>query len=96
MTALENFYITTGVEDDEKIKKISDIKKIANFWEAFQIIKRELHHTDYIETVKELLSTKNKNIPELYKLIWELDVAGILTYNLDDFAEKSHKNVNHQ
>jgi hypothetical protein len=85
---LDSFYRKIEMADIERKERIETVRHKSNLWDAFTYLRSELHTTDYIETVKKALSTKNKNTPELYELLWDLGVSGIITYNLDDFADK--------
>jgi hypothetical protein len=83
---LIQYYKAIGRSDDEIEEEVGVIHRKTDLWDSFSILRRKLNSSDYEEAIKEQLSTKGKRIPELYKLIWDLDIAGIVTYNLDDFA----------
>lgn len=83
----------TGGLDDEKQKEIKEIENNTDLWDAFGDLRRIMHKADFNGKIKELLSTGNKSVPELYELIWALDIAGIVTYNLDDFADRSNSHT---
>lgn len=66
-----------------------------NLWDVFSELKRSLTPNDYNKYIKEKLSDKGRTIPYNYKLIWELDVCGVITFNIDKLILNAYSDVYH-
>lgn len=80
--------IDDGVKDEaERLRKLDDL------WDVFSQLKRNLPSNEYSKYIKEQLSDKNRVIPTNYKLIWELDVCGVITFNIDKLILNAYSSV---
>lgn len=83
-------------EQDTYVKQIERIKTDTDYWRSFQELKRILHSPAYESCIKDALSVKTAKLPENYELLWKLDVAGIITLNLDLCSIDSYASLHHR
>lgn len=78
-----NYYerVMQNVDESTKIK-VEQLRNLDNLWDVFSELKRSLTPNDYNKYIKEKLSDKGRTIPYNYKLIWELDVCGVITFTI--------------
>lgn len=93
--AFEAILTLPETEAKEREAALEAAKVNLSLWDAFRAIKATMGPHEFREEIRELLSHRaDAEIPEAYRLIWELPgVRGMLTLNLDEFALKSHKRV---
>jgi hypothetical protein len=61
-----------------------------SLWHSFEILKLKLGDTDFRAAIRrEFAIADTCGIPESYKQIWGLNVAGVLTLNMDRLATRS-------
>ena len=79
--------------DSKKLLCIhSEICTIKDNWFAFQRLKTALGETTYRETIKELLRpSASSRIPDIYNMIWNLRVGGLLNLNIDRLATRARQ-----
>lgn len=64
-----------------------------NLWDVFSFLHRELPELEYNRYITEQLSDKQREIPLNYKLIWELEVCGVITFNIDKLILNAYSSV---
>lgn len=69
-------------------------KNSSDLWHAFSRLKSSLGGFHYGKTIVNALDTSMRNIPRLYKQLWQLNIAGIVNFNLDKFAIDAYSDVN--
>lgn len=72
---------------------LKKLRETHDLWKVFSSLKRNLPELEYNKYITEQLSDKNCNIPYNYKLIWELDVCGVITFNIDKLILDAYSNV---
>ena len=74
------------------------LKRIAsqnNLWTCFTELKSLLPQLAYEECIKQELQLKDRqSVPESYDLLWNLNIKGIVTYNIDTCAVDSYAKIN--
>ncbi len=75
---------------EEKVKRLRESK---NYWTVFEELKRLLPRNEYNKYIMECLSDKQRSIPANYRLIWQLDVCGVITFNMDKLILNAYSNV---
>lgn len=80
-------------DDTEQQKRKSYLGYIRNTddqWLAFQLLEKHLGASTFRALVREKLACPpSVNFPPLYEKLWELNIDGFITLNLDRFAFKS-------
>ena len=68
-----------------------------DLWSAFALLRSKLGAEEYRSTVKKALSvSETVKIPEAYRYLWRLRIAGVLNLNLDRLAQKAFTEVHAQ
>ena len=89
-----NYYEQQLLDGDNNVKdKAEQLRKIDNLWDVFSELKRNLPQNGYNKYIKEKLSDKDRIIPSNYKLIWKLDVCGVITFNIDKLILNAYSSV---
>lgn len=79
------------IENRTKIRIASQYAAMEdNLWVAFGILKKELGEATFRATIRKSLAVADACVvPEAYLRIWDLNLAGVLTLNLDRLTAKS-------
>lgn len=65
-------------------------------WVAFERLQEALGSNSFTNSVRSALSVSvDTDVPNAYKLVWQLGAQVVLTLNLDDFARRAHAAVHH-
>lgn len=89
-----NYYEQQLLDVDNSVKdRVEQLRKSDNLWDVFSELKRNLPQNEYSKYIKEKLSDKNRIIPDNYKLIWQLDVCGVITFNIDKLILNAYSSV---
>jgi serine/threonine protein kinase len=67
-------------------------RDLPDYWDAFEEIQKELGLSEYTKAITSRLDTSVKQTPKLYPELWKLNIAGIVTFNLDKFSLDSYSN----
>lgn len=76
--------------------KDGDIKKLRerdNYWEVFSELHDSLPENEYKKYITEQLSDQGCSVPLNYKLIWKLDICGVITFNIDKLILNAYSSV---
>ncbi len=74
-----------------RLQRISENPKL---WDCFSELKSILSQQAFEQCIKDRLIVKDKDtIPHSYDLLWQLNIKGIITYNLDTCAIDSYSRV---
>lgn len=89
-----NYYehLLQNIDDSVKVKA-EQLRKLDNLWDVFSELKCGLPQNEYSKYIKEQLSDKKCIIPANYKLIWKLDVCGVITFNIDKLILNAYSSV---
>lgn len=79
--------------EDDADKEIALVNSAPSLWVAFSRLKAILGTHRYEKEIKQCLDISGRKTPSLYKQIWELNVAGIVNFNIDNFAINSFSEV---
>ncbi|MEW6079733.1 MAG: SIR2 family protein [Thermodesulfobacteriota bacterium] len=75
-------------------ERLNRIAENTDLWRCFTELQGILSKEAYEEAIRERLTLKDKSsIPVTYELLWQLDVKGIMTYNIDTCAVDSYSKV---
>ncbi len=74
-------------------EKIERLRAMEDYWTVFEELKKLLPPNEYTRYIQERLSDKGHPIPENYRLIWQLDVCGVVTFNMDKLILNAYSNV---
>lgn len=80
-------------DPDELVKTQQYINDSSNLWVAFSRLQRYLGNGIYERTIRRALDCTGHQMPELYRQIWQLNVSGIINFNLDKFAVDAYSKV---
>lgn len=84
LSGMIDFYEKYCEDKDEDCKQVVDyLRGMSDYWQAFQELKQRLPVVEYEKYISEQLSADGKTIPKTYELIWELDINGVITFNID-------------
>lgn len=79
-----------GENEDEKVK---NLRKRDNYWEVFSELQDVLPQNQYRKYISEKLSDHGRSIPLNYKMIWKMDVCGVITFNIDKLILNAYSSV---
>lgn len=69
-------------------------KEASSYWDAFSTLKDALGGETYRSVVRKALKpATTAKIPDAYRHLWQLGIAGILNLNLDRLATRAHSSV---
>lgn len=71
---------------DEADRQNNSINNATNLWYSFSRIKAALGSLRYEKEIARALDVSDKQIPQLYKQLCELNIAGIINFNVDKLA----------
>lgn len=93
--ALETINTLEPKHAAEAEAKLEQAARNDNLWDAFQQIKNVVKETEFRETLKHIFSQEAiSTAPDIYNILWGLkNVSGMLSFNIDNFAEKSHRQM---
>ena len=75
---------------NKRIRKLEIAKKQADYWNSFTIIKDTIGRTEFNAIIKEIFeSADDKEIPQYYKQLMKIRPQGIITTNIDGFANRA-------
>lgn len=82
------------VQDESQRKKLlaklETAKAEKDLWVAFEILESALGRTTYTQIIRRELEPAVKcEIPDSYRLLWELPLAGVINLNLDGLATRA-------
>lgn len=83
-------------DSDEADKALERVNSSPDLWTAFGRLKLILGSNLYQRVVIKALDTSNRTIPLLYKQLWQLNISGIINFNLDKFAINSYSDLKHE
>jgi hypothetical protein len=61
-----------------------------DYWSSFETLCELLGEHQFIKIIRNELDVSKKIAPNTYRKIWELDINGIITFNLDKFVIDSY------
>lgn len=89
-----NYYEHLLQNIDDSVKtKAEQLRELDDLWDVFSELKCSLPPNEYSKYIKEQLSDKKRVIPTNYKLIWKLDVCGVITFNIDKLILNAYSSV---
>ena len=78
------------VDSRSLMSAASSAEQEANYWTAFQILKKNLGPSSYRSAIRDALRPAlTAACPKTYHYIWKLRAAGVLNLNLDRLATKA-------
>ncbi len=84
----------SGIDESERDgykTKLQTVGAENDLWTAFSELKHILPRQAYESCIKKHLTLEEHNkIPEVYNLLWQLKIKGILTFNLDTCSIDSY------
>ena len=80
-------------EKEDANKEITLVNNAPSPWVAFSRLRSILGAHRYEKDIKQILDIADKKTPLLYRQIWELNVAGVVNFNIDNFAINSFSEV---
>ena len=72
---------------------IQRLRASTNLWDTFSELKRDLG-SEYVRYIKERLDVTSKSIPDIYKYLRDINIGGVITFNLDRFAINAFSDAN--
>ncbi|MGN0352479.1 MAG: SIR2 family protein [Roseburia sp.] len=82
------------IEDSEQLAAAQRaINESRDLWKAFSRLRHHLGTGKYEREVVHALDCSNLAMPALYKQIWQLNISGIINFNLDKFAIDAYSEV---
>lgn len=72
---------------------IKQLKESEDYWKVFEKLKKLLPLNEYKKYIVDQLSNTKHSIPVNYKLIWQLDVCGVVTFNIDKLILDAYSEV---
>lgn len=75
----------------EKTRSLISISKHSHdSWEKIEYLKKALGAPDFESVVKSAIEKQESfPTPEIYRKVWRLNIDGIISLNIDDFAERA-------
>lgn len=87
----------TELPDEEKDGRNAALERISeetDLWHCFSQLKDMLPKHAYEDCIRSSLEVESEKIPGSYDLLWQLNIKGILTFNIDTCAVHSFSRVN--
>lgn len=82
------------IEDPEQLETAQKaVRDCRDLWTAFSRLKHHLGAGKYEREIVRALDCSGRTMPPLYKQIWQLNVSGIINFNLDKFATDAYSVV---
>lgn len=79
----------SGAESRQRISKLEAISKMSSNWKAFELLE-ELAPASFQGTIRAaLVNTLRCTIPQAYIALWNLNIKGFLTLNVDGLAGRA-------
>lgn len=89
-----DYYEQLFQDVDEGAKsKAEYLRNMNDNWKVFSELKRYLPINEYKRYIADKLSDKGREIPSNYKLIWSLDICGVITFNIDKLILHAYSSV---
>lgn len=79
-------------EHEEYERTLQYINSSPNLWIAFSRLRNKLGQNRYEQEIIQALSPTS-TMPPLYKQLWQLNITGIIDFNLDNFALDAYSEV---
>ncbi|MBI4725924.1 hypothetical protein HY768_01635 [candidate division TA06 bacterium] len=77
-------------DQDAYTKKVKAISTIADYWVLFEELKEVMGEESYVAAIKHIFATADTvKIPNCYNQIWNLNIGGIITVNIDRLATRA-------
>lgn len=70
-------------KEEDCVQTVKHLRGMKDYWQAFQELKRLLPELEYEKYIMRELSADGRKIPRTYELIWQLDINGVITFNID-------------
>lgn len=88
----------SGIPEGERDGYKNQLKRIgeeSDLWTSFTELKHILSRQAYEGCIKKYLSLEDRqNVPQVYDLLWKLNIKGILTFNIDKCSIDSYAKIN--
>lgn len=84
------------IDPDEADKALAKVNASPDLWVAFGRLKSTLGFNLYQRVINKALDISNCTVPLLYKQLWQLNISGIINFNLDKFAINSYSELKHE
>ena len=89
-----DYYEQIFQNDGDAIKAAAKrLHSLDNLWDVFSELKVSLPENEYDSYIKKQLSVKGRSVPASYKLIWNLDVCGVISFNIDKLILNAYSSV---
>ena len=80
----------TSSEQSQILKQCAQAKGFTSLWNSFDLLKKIRGPAPFEQAIRRHLSVSEKaNPPQNYERIWKMGAHGIITLNIDCFAQKS-------
>ncbi len=79
--------------NDDQAKIIENLESSTNLWSDFGQLKSILQPAEFERVIISQLSVEGKEIPDPYRLLWELGINGVVTFNIDKFILNAYSQV---
>lgn len=84
LTGMVDFYEKYCADKEEDCEQVvKHLRGMKDYWQAFQELKRRLPSLEYEKYISRELSAEGRQIPRTYELIWQLNINGVITFNID-------------
>lgn len=72
-------------------KRLDTTKRLPDPWDRFTVYKNILREQAFAASIREEFSDERKlRIPESFVRLWALNIQGVITTNIDDFAQRAY------
>jgi hypothetical protein len=67
----------------------------ADYWSCFTLLRKKLGAETYRASIRRAFQgADRKQVPEIYRHLWRLQISGMITLNIDQFATRAYAEVN--
>ena len=74
------------------LRQCDDIRKLSDYWLAFERIKNIIGQTSYRDTIRNALSiSPSADIPQTYQNLWKMRISGLINLNIDRMATRARQ-----
>jgi|GEM_PF-797813 len=95
LTKEANAIVSINAISEVKLRPLFEkLKTTDNHWEAFSLIKEIMGRTSFSNRIREIFYTdENVDPPNIYKMICELNIRGIISLNIDGLLMRALSQV---
>lgn len=90
---IERYEMLLDEKSTEETECLKALRETDDLWDVFSSMKKRLPEMEYRGYIAEKLSDWKKKVPYNYKLIWKLNICGVITFNIDKLILNAYSSI---